>query len=175
MRLEVTTDSGRLGHLPALADELAACADAFDRDTSTLDGVLAICLRALPAADLRRPLTRFSRSDNALDVDLSIAEERLDTATLDQQREAVGPELIALLERGCASRTAPWTPEQRAQLRAASRTMLTALGWLTGRRHRARTLLAAGIALTAVADQTGLDLSEVEDLYADSVPTNTNR
>lgn len=171
MRLEVTTDIGRLGDLDVLAQEVQDQADTFARRTLSVPGVLGLCLRSLPAEVNRRSFTRFDRRDDALDVDLSVPEESLGRATIDQQRELVGSELHDLLTRGFASRTAPWTAEQRSLLRTATEELLQSIGWVNGRRERARTLLSGGRSLTEVSAETGLPLSEVEDLYVGLIST----
>lgn len=169
MRLEVTTDIGRLGDLDVLAHELQEQAGAFARRTLSIHGVLGLCLRSLPAEVNRRSFTRFDRRDDALDVDLSVTEESLGRATIDQQRELVGSELRDLLTRGFTSRTAPWTAEQRSLLRTAMEELLQSIGWVNGRRQRATRRLSAGHSLAEVSNDTGLPLEEVESLYADLI------
>ncbi len=156
MRLEVTTDIGRLGDLDVLAQELQDQADTFAHRTPSIHGVLGLCLRSLPAEVKRRSFTRFDRHDDALDVDLSVPEQRLVGATIDQQRELVGAELHGLLSRGFASRAAPWTAEQRSLLRAAAQDVLQAINWVNGRRQRATRRLSAGHSLAEVGSAPSL-------------------
>ena len=87
------------------------------------------------------------------------------TSVLDEQREVVGTELRDLLRRGVASRTAPWDAGQRALIIDAADEALGRLGWIGGRRDRARQMLMAGSPLDDVSDATGVPLAEVEDLY----------
>ncbi|UOQ57817.1 hypothetical protein MUN78_02980 [Leucobacter allii] len=169
MRLEVTTDIGRLGDLEVLAQELQDQAGTFARRTPSIHGVLGLCLRSLPAEVNRRSFTRFDRRGDALDIDLSVPEESLGGATVDQQRELMGSELRGLLTSGFASRAAPWTAEQRSLLRTAGEELLQSIGWVNGRRQRATRRLSAGHALAEVSNDTGLPLGEVEDLYADLI------
>lgn len=165
VRLTVTTDTGPVGDLRALADELDDQAAAFHLRTSDVPGVLGVCLRSLPQEWARRSTTRFVQRDGALDVDLVVAEERLAGATLDEQREVIGARLRDLLRRGVASRTAPWEAGQRAMIIDAADEALGRLGWIGGRRDRARQMLMAGNPLDDVSDATGLQLTEVETLY----------
>lgn len=161
----MTTDTGPVGDLRALADELDDQAATFGLRTSDVPGVLGVCLRSVPHEWERRSTTRFVQRDGALDVDLVVAEERLAGATLDEQREVVGTELRDLLRRGVASRTAPWSAGQRALVIDAADETLGRLGWIGGRRARARQMLRAGTPLDEVSDATGVPLAEVEDLY----------
>lgn len=166
VHLTVTCDTGPLGDLQTLAYELDDQAVSFGARTSQVPGVLGVCLRSLPADLGRRSTTRYDRRGDALDVDLTIAEELLAGTTLDEQRELVGPLLRDLLRHGTASRSAPWTVDQRAEVLAAVDETLQRIGWLDGRRSRARLLLAAEVPLLEVGERLGLALTEVEDLYA---------
>jgi len=127
--------------------------------------VLGVCLRSLPQEWARRSTTWFVQRDGALDVDLVVAEERLAGATADELREVIGAGLRDLLSRGVASRTAPWDAGQRAMIIDAADEALGRLGWIGGRRDRARQMLMAGNPLDDVSDATGLQLTEVETLY----------
>lgn len=179
VHLTVTCDTGPLGDLQTLAYELDDHAGAFGAQTSQVPGVLGVCLRSLPADLGRRSTTRYVRRDGTFDVDLTIAEERLAWTSLDEQREVVGPLLRDLLRHGMASRSAPWTVEQRTEVLAAVDETLQAVGWLDGRRAHARRLLAADVPLLEVSERFDLALTEVEDLHvalspqADPAPTPT--
>ena len=132
VRLTVTCDTGPSGDLRTLADELDHHARRFAARTSQVPGVLGFCLRSLPADLGRRSTTRYDRRDDAIDVDLTVDEERIAGATLDEQRKIVGPLLRDLLRRGVASRSAPWTTDQRAAVLAAVDETLREVGWLDG-------------------------------------------
>ncbi|MGF7125253.1 hypothetical protein [Rhodococcus sp. BE178] len=168
MELVVTSDTGTIGDLYALANELQEAGDAFAVATPAVAGTLVLCLRCLPADVGRRSFTRFERSEPALLVDLCVTEEAVDGLTTAQQREALGELLREWIGKASLSRSAPWSRNQRAELRHGAEQLLVRLGWLVGPRVRAAELCRAGHPLDEIAEATGLDLDEVENLFADT-------
>ncbi|WFR72714.1 hypothetical protein P9209_01800 [Prescottella defluvii] len=96
-----------------------------------------------------------------------MTEEAVRGLTAAQQREMLGVLLQEWLGRAFRSRSAPWTPQQRAELREAAARTLASLGWLDGARARAAALLRTGRSLDDVAEASGLDLDEVENLFVE--------
>ncbi|WP_433609178.1 hypothetical protein [Prescottella agglutinans] len=167
MDLAVTSDTGPVGDVHTLADELRQARETFQAATPSTSGTLLVCLRCLPADLRRRSFTRFERTGPTLLVDLCVTEEAVRGLTTAQQREMLGPLLNDLLDKACGSRSAPWAAQQRTQLRAAAARTLASLGWLDGARARAAAMLRSGRSLDDVAEASGLDLDEVEHLFVE--------
>lgn len=167
MDLAVTSDTGAVGDVYALADELRQARETFLAATPSTAGTLLVCLRCLPADLGRGSFTRFERGEPTLVVDLCVTEEEMRGLTTAQQREMLGALLQQWLGKAVGSRSASWTRQQRAELQHAAARTLTSLGWLDGPRARAAQMLRGGRSLDAVAAATGLDLDEVENLYVE--------
>ncbi|MDH6282566.1 hypothetical protein [Prescottella agglutinans] len=167
MDLVVTSDTGAVGDVYTLADELRQARETFLAATPSTSGTLLLCLRCLPAHLRRRSFTRFERTEPTLLVDLCVTEEAVRGLTAAQQREMLGVLLQEWLGKAFRSRSAPWTPQQRAELREAAARTLASLGWLDRARARAAVMLRAGRSLDDVAEASGLDLDEVENLFVE--------
>ncbi|MFM1725472.1 hypothetical protein ABEU20_004088 [Rhodococcus sp. PAM 2766] len=166
MDLVVTSDTGPVGEVYRLASELQDAGADFAVATKSLPGALVICLRCLPESGGRRSFTRYEKTEPAMLVDVCVSEEAVGGRTAAQQRETLGELLRHWIGRASLSRSAPWSPGQRAELRRAAEQSLATLGWLDGPRTRAAELCRAGLPLDDIAEVTGLELDEVEDLFA---------
>ena len=169
MDLVVTSDTGPVGDVYRLASELQDAGVDFAVATQSVPGALVICLRCLPESYGRRSFTRYETIEPAMLVDIRVSEEAMGGRPTAQQRETLGELLRHWIGRASRSRTAPWSPSQRADLRQATEQSLVTLGWLDGPRTRAAELCRAGLPLDDIAEATGLPLSEVEDLFADTL------
>lgn len=169
MDLVVTSDTGPVGDVYRLASELQDAGVDFAVATKSVPGALVICLRCLPESYGRRSFTRYETIVPAMLLDICVSEEAMGGRPTAQQRETLGELLRHWIGRVSRSRTAPWSPSQRAELRHAAEQSLVSLGWLDGPRTRAVELCRAGLPLDDIAEATGLPLSEVEDLYTDTL------
>lgn len=111
--LAVTSDTGPIGDVYTLADELRRAREIFQAATPSTSGTLLVCLRCLPADLRHRFFTRFERTEPTLLVDLCVTEEAVRGLTTAQQREMLGPLLNEWLDKAFGSRSAPWTAQQR--------------------------------------------------------------
>lgn len=124
MRIAKTTDTGNVGDLCRLSDELLSAAPLFELATDGVSGELFIVFRSLPGAYQRRSTVRYSTADDVLYLDLAVAEEDIVDLTLDEQRAVLRAGLTDLIDRGLKSRSARWSPAQRSEIRTAFNTML---------------------------------------------------
>lgn len=165
MDLEVVTDTGPTDAVWELAKELRRVSAEFAAATASVPGELLLGLRCLPDALGRRTFSRYDRVSRTLNIDLTVSRERFTGQTVAWQREELGRVLAERLAHAIATTSAPWPPASRAALRHATQSVLLSIGWLGGARAQARTLLDQGQPLDHVAEATGLDLAEVEDIY----------
>lgn len=168
MDLAVTSDTGPIGDVRELAHELQEAAAVFGAATPSIAGTLVVCLRCLPADIGRRSFTRYERTEPSLLVDLCVTEESVDGTTTAQQRQTLGELLREWIGRASRTRSAPWSRDQRAELREGAEQLLTQFCGLDGPRVRAAELCRAGYPLNDIAEATGLDLDEVENVFADT-------
>lgn len=168
MDLVVTSDTGPIGDVYALASELQEAGPDFAATTNTVPGTLVICLRCLPANIGRRSFTRYERNEPAMVVDVCVTEEAMTGSSMWQQRETLGESLREWIGKASLSRSAPWSRGQRSDIRHATEQTLVRLGWLDGPRARAAELCTAGLPLDEIAEMTGLALGEVEDLFSET-------
>ncbi|MFD6056140.1 hypothetical protein [Agromyces sp. NPDC060279] len=130
MEFDTTSDTGWIGDVRQLADELSASSAAFVQATESVSDALFVALRSMPRELAPRSFARFERRDAVLIVDLRVAEEDLVGLTADEQRRLLGPQLLALVSRGAGSRTATWSREERSRIVAEFERMLSRLNWL---------------------------------------------
>lgn len=125
MRIAKTTDTGSVGDVYALADELLADAEQFQRATAAVPGELFIAFRSLPREYGRRSTVRYVSADDVLYLDVAVAEEDIAELTFDEQRDLLRSELRALVQRGVRSRTAGWSRAQRHTINSAFEALLS--------------------------------------------------
>lgn len=129
MKLDRTSDTGSVGNVAELSDELLEIADEFSRLTAAIAGELFVCFRSLPAKHERRSFSRYSSAEDVLYLDLCVTEEEIRSQSIQAQRELLASELRNLATRGLRSRAAPWSTGERAIIGDALNNVLSSLGW----------------------------------------------
>ncbi|UTX54329.1 hypothetical protein [Leucobacter aridicollis] len=124
MRIAKTTDTGAVGDVALLSEELLTAASQFERATEAVAGELFIAFRSLPREYERRSTVRYSSAEGVLFVDLAVAEEDIAGLELSEQREILREGLSELVRRGVRSRTAGWSREEQGIIVAAFDAML---------------------------------------------------
>lgn len=124
-----------------------------------------VVFRVLPESYGRKTSRRFDSRDDTLDLDISLSYEQYQRMSKHEQREALGSYLYDYLSESVAEYKRHADAETQKQLLDRVKEWMLEHGWLHGKIHQARELLAQDIDLYEISRTLQMPLEEAEYMY----------